>query len=132
MPAIAYAPRIARYAPAGSMHMALLVLQRIDGLPPACDLHTAMPVDSEPLQALLRRQDHRRIAIRDLRAVVGLKRQSIDQIAVVSADRRRRFQRHLDLLHLRIRIVLRIGIFLHRDCRKAPPPKPTNVPCIAA
>ena len=55
------------------------------------------------------------VAIGDLRAIVGLERQSLDHVAIEAFDLERLVERDLHLVHLRARIELRVGIFLHRD-----------------
>src|ERR1700678_3529103 len=53
-------------------HVTLLVLERIHGLSPAGDLDALMLVHAEADEALFRRQNHRGVAVGNLRAVVCL------------------------------------------------------------
>ena len=61
-------------------------------------------------------EDQGGVAIGDLRAIVGLERQSIDDVAIEAFDLERLVEGDLHLVHLRAGVELRVGILLHRDC----------------
>ena len=95
-PAIAIRLGIARYAPAGRSTSPPGHAQGVRGLPIAGDFHalrlSARRVAPNPVFG---GENQRRVAVGDLRTVVGLERQPIHHVAVEAFDAQRLFQRDL-------------------------------------
>jgi hypothetical protein len=92
--------------------------QRVGCLGIAGDFDGIRLGDAQLLKPFFGGQDQRGVAIGDLRAVIGLERQSIHHVAIHALDFERLLQRDLDLVHLRVRVMFCVSVFGDGDVRQ--------------
>ncbi len=72
----------------------------------------------QPVEPLAGGEQQRRVAVGDLRAVVGLERQAVDDVAVRPLDRQRLLEGELDVPHLGVGVLPGVGVLGDGDARE--------------
>ena len=99
----------------GAKHVAAGLADGVGGLAPSGDFDARGFRDAQAGKALLGGEDEGGVSIGDLGAVVGLERETVDDVAVDALDGSGLVQRDLDLAHLGARVEFGIGVFLDGD-----------------
>ena len=109
---------MALIAPAGRSTSRPDFLERVGRLRVPGNLDAILLVNAELCQPFLSGEDERRISVGDLRTIVGLQRQPLDNVAINAADLHRLLDRKFDIAHLRVLVVAGVGVLRDGDLRQ--------------